>query len=61
VVRKFSILKKFPAQVLEQITRVYESGKLRPSINSVFPIEKVREAHELSQRGHTRGKIVLTL
>lgn len=60
-VRAVHILADRDAKVLEQITGIYELGQLRPHINSIFPLEKVREAHELSQRGHTRGKIVLTL
>jgi len=60
-VRAVHILADRDAKVLEKITGIYELGQLRPHINSIFPIEKVREAHELSQRGHTRGKIVLIL
>jgi NADPH:quinone reductase-like Zn-dependent oxidoreductase len=34
-------------------------GRLRPTISRVFPLNRARDAQELSQRGHTRGKIVL--
>jgi len=36
-----------------------EQGRLRPTISRAFPLELAREAHQASQEGHTRGKIVL--
>ncbi len=36
-----------------------DSGRLRPTLTWTFPLERAREAHELSQEGHTQGKIVL--
>lgn len=47
------------AHVLEQVAEFYESDRLQPHISRIFSLEQVKEAHELSQRGHTRGKIVL--
>jgi len=38
-----------------------DSGRLRPTINRTFPLELAREAHQASQEGHTRGKIVLEI
>lgn len=32
-----------------------------PQVGRVLPLEEVRQAHELSQTGHARGKIVLTI
>jgi NADPH:quinone reductase-like Zn-dependent oxidoreductase len=37
-----------------------EKGKLKPEIARIFPLEQAREAHDLSEQGHVRGKIVLT-
>jgi len=36
-----------------------ESGRLRPTIAAVFPLQQAREAQERLQRHPTRGKIVL--
>ncbi len=37
-----------------------EKGLLKPTIARTFPLEQAREAHDLSEQGHVRGKIVLT-
>ncbi len=34
-------------------------GKLRPVIDRVFPLPEAKAAHNHSEQGHTRGKIVL--
>ena len=44
---------------LAEIAKIIDSGKVAPVINRILPISEVRRAHELSQSGHTRGKIVL--
>jgi NADPH:quinone reductase-like Zn-dependent oxidoreductase len=48
----------------EQLTRIAElvvSGEVRIELNEVLPLDQVRRAHELSESGHVRGKIVLTV
>lgn len=55
------ILMKPRGEDLETITRWVESGKLKPVLDSIFPLEQVRQAHERSQEGHPRGKIVLQI
>src|SRR6266403_2075100 len=44
---------------LAEIAKIVDSGKLAPVIDRILPFSEVRRAHELSQSGHTRGKIVL--
>ena len=48
----------------EQLTRIAElvaGGEVRVEISQVLPLTEVQQAHELSESGHTRGKIVLTV
>ena len=45
---------------LVEIAELIDSGHLKPEI-TVLPLSEVRKAHELSQHGHGRGKIVLTI
>lgn len=44
---------------LTAISDHVEAGRLVANIAAVFPLDGIREALELSERGHTRGKIVL--
>jgi NADPH:quinone reductase-like Zn-dependent oxidoreductase len=46
---------------LIHIGELVTSGKLEVEIAEVIPLEDVKSAHELSEGGHTRGKLVLSL
>jgi NADPH:quinone reductase-like Zn-dependent oxidoreductase len=43
---------------LSAIAKLIDSARLRPTIDRILPLSEAR-AHELSQNGHARGKIVL--
>jgi NADPH:quinone reductase-like Zn-dependent oxidoreductase len=44
---------------LAEIGRIVDEGALRPSVDSVFPLEDARAAFERNQSGAKRGKVVL--
>jgi NADPH:quinone reductase-like Zn-dependent oxidoreductase len=44
---------------LSDVGDVIEAGKFSLPVAQTFPLEQIAEAHELSQRGHVRGKLVL--
>lgn len=44
---------------LAEIANIIDSGKLAPVIDRILPLSEARRAHELSQSGHTHGKIAL--
>jgi NADPH:quinone reductase-like Zn-dependent oxidoreductase len=44
---------------LNQIAALIDAGDLKPSVAAVLPLAEAARAHELSQTGHVRGKIVL--
>ena len=46
---------------LGEIRELVEKGKLRPVVGKVFPLAQARQAQELSQTGHGRGRIVLQM
>jgi NADPH:quinone reductase-like Zn-dependent oxidoreductase len=47
------------ATLLTKIAKLIDQGKVKLPNHQVFPLYEVRQAHELSQRGHVRGKLVL--
>ncbi len=49
------------AEQLAQIGRLVADGQVRVEIAEILPLSEVRRAQELSESGHTRGKIVLTV
>ncbi len=62
-----SMLRKRPsdekAHLLKELTEklwsMLESGKIKPSIYKVLPIEKAKEAHAILENGENIGKVVL--
>ena len=44
---------------LEALSRLVDTGKLRPQVEAVLPLEQAREALARVAGRHTRGKIVL--
>src|SRR5262245_52876511 len=45
---------------LEALAELVAAGSLRPHISKTFPLGEAARAHELSEGGHTQGKLVLT-
>ncbi len=46
---------------LEKITTLIEAGKIRAVIEKVFTLEQIAEAHRLSEQGHVRGKLAISV
>src|SRR6266700_843805 len=49
------------AGLLKEIARLLDSRQIKPNVGKMFPMEQARQAQELKQHGHTRGKIVLEI
>ena len=49
------------AKQLAEITRLVDEGKLKAHVSTVLPLAEVKKAHQLSESGRTRGKIVLQI
>ena len=58
-VRQAAVFVQPSATQLTELANLVDSGKLKPVVETVLPLSEARRAHELSQTGHTRGKIVL--
>jgi NADPH:quinone reductase-like Zn-dependent oxidoreductase len=44
---------------LREIARLVDEGKIKPEVAQVLSLKDVAKAHQLSETGHVRGKIVL--
>jgi NADPH:quinone reductase-like Zn-dependent oxidoreductase len=49
------------AKQLARIADLVATGDVHVELTAVIPLREVQRAHELSESGHTRGKIVLTV
>ncbi|NHC33373.1 NADP-dependent oxidoreductase [Scytonema millei] len=47
------------AAQLAEITTLIDSGQVKPHVETILPLSEAAQAHQLSQSGRTRGKIVL--
>ena len=47
------------AETLTQLAALVDDGVVSPVVDRVMPLSEVREAHEIIEQRHTRGKIVL--
>jgi NADPH:quinone reductase-like Zn-dependent oxidoreductase len=58
-VRGEGVMVRPDASQLTQIAALIDAGNLKPAITTILPLAEAPRAHELSQTGHARGKIVL--
>jgi NADPH:quinone reductase-like Zn-dependent oxidoreductase len=49
------------SEQLSRIAELVKAGDVRVELAETVPLAEVRRAHELSESGHTRGKIILTV
>jgi len=48
------------SEQLAEIAALVASGEVKPEIADVMALDQASRAHELSESGHTRGKLILT-
>ncbi|MFF5207243.1 NADP-dependent oxidoreductase [Streptosporangium sp. NPDC000396] len=46
---------------MAELARLIDAGRVRVGVDSVFPLADARKAHERAERGHIRGKIILSV
>jgi NADPH:quinone reductase-like Zn-dependent oxidoreductase len=58
-VRSAFLSVKGGSALLAELATLVDSGKIKPMVEKVLPLSEARQAHELNETGHARGKIVL--
>jgi len=58
-VRQAFVFIKPDAAQLAEIAKLADAGKLKAIVETILPLSDATRGQELSERGHTRGKIVL--
>ena len=56
-----NILARPRSEDLQEIAQLMADGKLRPVVQKVYPLEEAATAHHVSEAGHVRGKLVLSI
>lgn len=46
-------------QVLTEVAGLIDSGKIRPTVSAVLPLQEIARGHQMIETRHTRGKIAL--
>lgn len=60
--RKFRLLMaSVRKEDLQTLKELIEAGKVRPVIDRTYPLSEVPEAIRSWERGHARGKVVITV
>jgi NADPH2:quinone reductase len=59
--RVYDIPEQVRAEAIAELTQLLEADQLRHTIARVMPLDKIAEAHELSEQGAVIGNIVLSI
>src|SRR5262249_36145012 len=60
--RRFAGITVEPDQVgLEAMARLVDAGRMTIHVDRVFPMTEIAAAHGVLERGHLKGKLVLTV
>ena len=49
------------AEVLNLLREWIESGKIKPVIDTVYPLSQLAKAHRHYETGHAKGRIVIEI
>ena len=58
--RTFSEREELTAAFNQRILPLFESGLLRPNVDSIYPAEQIREANLRMERNENFGKVIVT-
>lgn len=60
-VRAQTLMTRADGKELAQIAEIIDEMKVKPVVTTILPLSDAQKAHEMSERRHMRGKIVLLI
>ncbi len=60
-VTTFYVSTKVTKERLDQLTPLFEHGRLSVHIDKIFPLQRTAEALEYLKTGHPKGKVVVEI
>ena len=46
---------------LMKLKQLIEAGHIKPVVDSIYPMDRIAEAHEYVERGHKRGGVAISI
>ena len=60
-VRSSAVFSQPDVPILEHLRNLIDTGNLKPVVGTVFTLDEIKQALELSQSGRAKGKIVISI
>jgi NADPH:quinone reductase-like Zn-dependent oxidoreductase len=60
-IRSWPVVRSANGKLLAEISRLVDSGVIRPLVDRVVPLSNVDEGHRYSETGRARGKIIVAV
>lgn len=49
------------AEALDLVREWIEDGKIKPVIDTIYPLDQIAEAHQHYETGHSKGRVAISI